>query len=129
MKRTFVGMTGLALVGLVLAGCGSPATGILEGTATACLGIYPVDSFTPQNVGTVRLKVVVEGASTIVATQQLKGTLKNSFRPSYRLAVPPGMYRVVAVPEVREPWPLQVRRLRVESSTTTRWDFGCRGEQ
>lgn len=125
-------MTGLALVGFVLAGCGSPATGTLEGTATACNGIYPVNGQTPQDVGTLHLIVVaLKGKisdSSIVASEQLKGTLTNSFRPSYRMTVPLGTYRVVASPEVKLPWTLQARWLQVKSGVTTRWDFGCRGD-
>jgi hypothetical protein len=127
VKQRFIGGAVLALVGFVLTGCGSPAPGTLEGTAAACLGIYPVNNFTPQNVGTVRLEVVVYGGSSTVASQQLKGTLANSFHPSYKVALPPGTYRAVAFPEVREPWPLQSRMVRVESNTTTHSDFGCSG--
>ena len=129
MKKASILMTGVALVGFVLAGCASAATGTLEGTASACNGIYPVNGQNPQNVGPVRLEVIVISGSTTVATQQLKGTLANSFRPSYRLTVPPGTYRVVANPEDKLSWPLQARRLQVKSDVTTLWDFGCRGDQ
>jgi hypothetical protein len=124
-----LGCAVLAIVALSLAGCSSPEPGTLEGTAAACSGIYPVNGSTPQDVGTLRLQVVVmKGrirASSIVASQQLQGTLTNSFRPSYRLSVPPGRYRVVADPEVNLPWEPQTRWLQVKSGATTHWAFGC----
>jgi hypothetical protein len=131
MKQVMVGWAVLAFIGFGLAGCSSPEPGTLEGTATACNGIYPINNQTPQDAGTLRLKVVVveRGVSgSIVASQQLKGNLANSFRPLYKVVVPPGTYRAVAVPEVREPWLLQTRTVRVRSGATTHWAFGCSDE-
>jgi hypothetical protein len=132
VRRSFIGVAVSALVVFALAGCSSPARGTLEGTAAACNGIYPINNQTLQNVGTLHLQVVVTTGKIsdgpIVASQQLEGNLSNSFRPSYRLTVPSGTYRVVAASEVKSPWPLQVRWLQVKSGVTTRWDFGCTGD-
>ena len=127
-----VGWATLVMVGLTLAGCSSPAPGVLDGTAAACNGIYPVNGLTPQDVGTLRLEVIVQkqispGGGPEVTSQQLKGTLANSFRPSYRMTVPAGTYRVIAVGEGKAELgaPIESRRLQVKSGATTHWDTGC----
>jgi hypothetical protein len=86
-----------------------------------------LNGLTHQEVSPVRLTVVVMKGNTEVASQQLRGTLTNSFYPSYRITVPPGSYRVAAVPEAKQPWPIESRNDRVQSSATTIADIGCSG--